>query len=193
MPRSCLLELLCLCDFFFCVLILCHLSAVPGPGWSGATGAAIPGAGYMTASHPSASSVQGGAACAASKSRARSVDPLPPPGSGRHPPSPRTPLTPQTPPIPLASCWRERDRILLPWQNTRLVCAPYHCCQLLSINIYSFCYTAFCMCVPFIMEKKIADKMVRAPTCRYPESEFLSRYLCAGLLGIGDFVTGFRA
>lgn len=118
-----------------------------------------------------------------------------PPATPRlwEPPSPWTPLTPQTPPIPLASCWRERDQILLPWQNTRLVCAPYHCCQLLSINIYSFCYTAFCMCVPFIMEKKITDKMVRAPTCRYPESEFLSRYLCAGLLGIGDFVTGFRA
>lgn len=147
MPRLCLLELLlCLCDFFFCLLILCHLSAVPGLG-TGATGAAIPGAGNMTAWHPGASSVQGGAASAASKSRTRFMDPPPPPGSGRHP------LSTHTPPVPLASCWRERDRILLPWQNTRLVCAPYHCCQLLNINMYSFCYPASCMCVPFITEK----------------------------------------
>lgn len=43
----------------------------------------------------------------------------------------------------------------------------------------------------FVYRGKIANKIVRVQTCHYPELERPSP-ISAGLLGMGDFVAGFR-
>lgn len=197
MSQSSLLEVLCLCDFSFFILLLSLLISPQ------CQGLAVLGQLCSNPAHRVGDGIVPQCDCSAGRcclyrfqKRSKVHLSLPPStlslGPIHHSPG-GTLRAFEHPVFPWLLAGLKGTGLLLHLCNKRLVCALYHCCQLLSINIYRFLLYSFLHVRSVYRGENTANKMVHAQTCHYPESEFLSPYLCAGLLWIGDFVTGFRA
>lgn len=149
MPQSCLLEVLCLCDFFI-LLCFClpHPSARGWPFWG--NWCSNPASWVCDGIVPQCDRSAGRCCLYHFQKRIKVRISLPPstlslPSIQQSPGG--TVCAFKHPMFPWLLAGLKGTGLLLHLYNKSLVCALYCCCQLLSINIYRFCYTASSMCV----------------------------------------------